>query len=56
MNLETSVLKVINGNGTANFKRAMPRALSNVRNDETCRPIFWGQNQKSYISKTQKWD
>ena len=56
MNLETAVLKVINGNGTLNTNRALPRQLSNPRADETTRPIFWNHNQKSYVAKTQNWD
>ncbi len=52
MNLETAVLKVINGNGTLNVKTTLPRTLSNTRADETTRPIFWNHNQKSYVAKT----
>jgi methylenetetrahydrofolate reductase (NADPH) len=56
MNLETAVLKVIDGNGTLNVHRSLPRSLSNNRADESCRPIFWSNNSKSYVAKTQNWD
>jgi len=56
MNLETAVLKVISGNGTLNTVRKLPRAFANSRQEESCRPIFWAQNPKGYVAKTQSWD
>lgn len=56
MNLEASVLKVIHENGTIDKHKSMPSTQRNVRPDEAVRPIFWAQNQKSYVSKTQNWD
>lgn len=58
MNLETSVLMIIDGNGTLDKSRNLPftKPTSEERKEEEVRPIFWSQKPKSYISKTSKWD
>lgn len=58
MNLETSVLQIIDDNGTLNKHRALPftKPTSDTRTKEDVRPIFWSHNSKSYISRTAAWD
>lgn len=58
MNLETSVLKIIDQNGTLNKHRALPftKPTTDTRVQEDVRPIFWKNNTKSYISRTSTWD
>jgi hypothetical protein len=54
MNLETSVLQIIDGNGTMDKHRALPFTKPTVedRISEDVRPIFWSKNTKSYINRT----
>lgn len=58
MNLETSVLKILKGNGTLDKKRHLPfrKMTSSERMEEQVRPIFWAIKPKSYVSQTQAWD
>jgi len=58
MNLEASVIKIIEKNGTLDKKRALPftKPTSERRADEEIRPIFWSNKPKSYINKTSTWD
>lgn len=58
MNLESSILKILNGNGTLNKQRKLPfrRMTSEDRMEEEVRPIFWAIKPKSYVSQTQTWD
>jgi len=58
MNLETSVLKIINDNQTLDKSRKLPFTKPSAENriSEEVRPIFWNTKPKSYISKTSKWD
>ena len=58
MNLETSVLKILDGNGTLDKKRHLPfrRMTSSERIEEQVRPIFWAIKPKSYVAQTQDWD
>ena len=58
MNLEKSVLEIVKGSGILDQQRQLPfiRPTCESRQEETVRPIFWNNNAKSYISKTQKWD
>jgi len=54
MNLESSILKILNGNGTLNKQRKLPfrRMTSEDRMEEEVRPIFWAIKPKSYVSQT----
>jgi methylenetetrahydrofolate reductase (NADPH) len=58
MNLETSVIKIIEGSGIIDKSRQLPfkKPTETCRKEETCRPIFWANNYKSYIDKTKMWD
>jgi methylenetetrahydrofolate reductase (NADPH) len=58
MNLETSVLNIIDKNGTVDRHRALPWSKPTLdnRSDELVRPIFWANKTKSYISRTATWD
>jgi methylenetetrahydrofolate reductase (NADPH) len=58
MNLETSCIKIIDQNGTMNKQRDLPftKPTMDGRSQEEVRPIFWANNTKSYISRTQTWD
>ena len=54
MNLETSVIKILAGNGTLTKQRALPfrRMTSENRMEESVRPIFWAIKPKSYVAQT----
>ena len=58
MNLEASVIQIIERNGTLDKKRALPftKPTAERRADEEVRPIFWANKPKSYINKTSTWD
>lgn len=58
MNLESSVIKILAGNGTLDKQRSLPfkTMTTEERNDEQVRPIFWSIKPKSYVSQTQTWD
>lgn len=58
MNLEASVLQIIEGNGTLDKQRVLPftKPTHEGRADEDVRPIFWANKPKSYINKTSTWD
>ena len=58
MNLEASVLKIIDLNGTLDKSRALPftKPTFEGRAEEEVRPIFWANKPKSYINKTSTWD
>ena len=58
MNLESSIVKIITGNGTLNKQRQLPfrQMTSEDRLEEQVRPIFWAIKPKSYVSQTQTWD
>ena len=58
MNLETSILKIIDQNGTINMQRQLPftKPTRENRQREDVRPIFWQNNTKSYINRTSTWD
>lgn len=58
MNLETSCIKIIDQNGTMNKQRDLPFTKPTVdgRSSEDVRPIFWSNNEKSYINRTSTWD
>jgi methylenetetrahydrofolate reductase (NADPH) len=58
MNLESSILKILDGNGTLDKQRHLPfkRMTSADRIEEQVRPIFWANKPKSYVSQTQTWD
>ena len=58
MNLEASIFKIIDGNGTMDRQRSLPFTKPTCVNraGEEVRPIFWSVNPKSYISKTTLWD
>mmetsp|Transcript_43923 Transcript_43923/g.108175 ORF Transcript_43923/g.108175 Transcript_43923/m.108175 type:complete len:590 (+) Transcript_43923:56-1825(+) len=59
LNLETSVMKIIDGLGVAQAAgKTMPwrRAVTKDRQGETVRPIFWANRSKSYIQRTAAWD
>jgi methylenetetrahydrofolate reductase (NADPH) len=51
MNLETSILQIIDGNGTVKKQRNLPFVVPTCgdRSSEDVRPIFWKNNSKSYI-------
>ena len=58
MNLETSVIKILNGNGTIDKQKHLPflRMTSSERMQEEVRPIFWAIKPKSYVAQTATWD
>ena len=58
MNLESSILKIINGNGTLDKQRNLPfrKMTSQERMEEEVRPIFWAIKPKSYVAQSQTWD
>lgn len=58
MNLESSVIKILEGNGTLDKQRSLPfkTMTTEERSDEQVRPIFWAIKPKSYVSQTQTWD
>ena len=52
MNLESSVLKILDGNDTLNNQRHLPfrKMTSSDRMNEQIRPIFWANTPKSYVA------
>ena len=52
MNLESSVLKILQGNGTLDKKRDLPfrQMTTTERSEEQVRPIFWAIKPKSYVA------
>ncbi len=58
MNLESSILKILKGNGTLDKQRSLPfRPMTHEdRQEENVRPIFWAIKPKSYVAQTQTWD
>ena len=58
MNLETSVLKILQGNGTLDKQRQLPfqQMTYEERSEEQVRPIFWAIKPKSYVAQTSTWD
>ena len=58
MNLETSIVKILTGNGTLNKQRdhVFRKMTSQERMEEEVRPIFWAIKPKSYVAQTQTWD
>jgi len=58
MNLETSVIKIIEGSGIIDKSKQLPFKVptASSRKEECVRPIFWSNNYKSYIDKTKQWD
>lgn len=52
MNLETSVIKILQGNGTLDTQRNLPfkTMTTEQRSEEQVRPIFWAIKPKSYVS------
>jgi methylenetetrahydrofolate reductase (NADPH) len=56
MNLETAVIKVIEGLGIMNTSRSLPFQQSSERRSEDVRPIFWAIKPQSYRARTQGWD
>lgn len=51
MNLETSVIKIIEGANIVDRSRALPfvKPTAEYRKEETVRPIFWSNNPTNYI-------
>ena len=58
MNLESSILKILEGNGTLDTQRTLPfRQMTHPgREEEQVRPIFWAIKPKSYVAQTHSWD
>ena len=58
MNLETSVIKTIQGLGILNKRKVLPFQLSTSadRQTEDVRPIFWANKPQSYLERTKNWD
>ena len=58
MNLESSILKILQGNNTLDKQRHLPfrKMTSSERMEEQVRPIFWAIKPKSYVAQTQTWD
>jgi methylenetetrahydrofolate reductase (NADPH) len=58
MNLETSVIKIIQGCGILDKSRELPFKCptEESRADEAVRPIFWSLNPKKYIEMTGRWE
>lgn len=65
MNLEVSVSKIVKELGILREKekkefpwkpRKQNSDVADVKKQESVRPIFWANNEKSYISKTFYWD
>mmetsp|Transcript_10826 Transcript_10826/g.13616 ORF Transcript_10826/g.13616 Transcript_10826/m.13616 type:complete len:250 (-) Transcript_10826:416-1165(-) len=58
MNLETSILKILLGNGTLDKQRSLPfqKMTYDGRTEEQVRPIFWAIKPKSYVAQTSTWD
>lgn len=58
MNLESSVIKTINGLGILNRHKELPFQLgkSKERKGEDVRPIFWSNKPQSYAQQTKNWD
>merc|ERR1719387_1020623 len=61
LNLETSVMKIINGLGlaeewTANRSLPWKQSPDKARKGEDVRPIFWANRPGSYIRRTATWD
>ena len=55
MNLESSIIKILTGNGTLDKQRqhVFKKMTSQERIQEEVRPIFWSIKPKSYVSQTQ---
>ena len=51
MNLETSVIKILEGANIIDRSRALPfvKPTGEQRKEETVRPIFWSLNPTNYI-------
>lgn len=58
MNLESSIIKIIEGSGIIDKSRELPFKCPTAesRAEEAVRPIFWSLNPKKYIEMTDKWD
>jgi len=56
MNLETAVVKIIEGLGIMNKTKSLPYHTSAGRASEEVRPIFWANNPQSYVRRTDQWD
>lgn len=58
LNLEKTVVAVIDKLGIASKQKKLPYAVPNTptRKEESVRPIFWANKQKSYIARTNDWD
>lgn len=58
MNLETTVLRIIEGAGIVKRCKELPFKVPacEERKQEQVRPIFWAIKPKSYIAQTHKWD
>ena len=48
MNLETAVIKIIQGLGIMNKTKSLPFLQSSERKSEDVRPIFWAIKPQSY--------
>ena len=58
MNLERSVIEMINGLGICDKHKDLPfkKPSFKSRQKEEVRPIFWAIKPKSYIARTRDWD
>lgn len=58
MNLETSVIKTIEGLGILKTNKMLPfvKGTQEERKGEDVRPIFWANKPQSYLQRTRDWE